>query len=144
MWQVKVWKSPICWRAHRTSWTWRREAASSGGGTLLTTLRFAFKPFKNNISIHLNCISRGFSSRETYMCWKSIFVRESGFGQLQTVLYLHSSTNAPSHKFHCTNKFQKGVRISPLDIMHSLADDVSQNLYIHEVNPQKIIKLMSR
>ena len=58
--QVKVWKSPICWRVLRTSSTWRRAAASSGGATLLITLRFVCKiaieifwPFFSN---HKSCI----------------------------------------------------------------------------------------
>ena len=100
--QVKVWKSPICWRAHRTSWTWRRGAVSSGGATLLTTLRLA-STIQNYIFIFWKKCSwrqnvfllpgnwivsnlcpnlkwywtRGLSSRD--MCWKSIFVREAGF-----------------------------------------------------------------
>ena len=106
-----------------------------------------YSKVRPNIFIYF--LLRGFSSSDTYMCWKSIFVRESGFGRLQTLLYLHSSTNAPSHKFYCTNKFEKGVNgrcasqkfstfiISPLD-MHSLTDDGSQNHYIYEMNPQKI------
>ena len=67
MWQVKVWKSPICWRAHRTSWTWRREAASSGGGTLLTTLRFLQTLHNNIIHSFELYLKRLFLQRNIYV-----------------------------------------------------------------------------
>ena len=74
---MKVWKSPICWRVPRTSSTWRRAAASSGGETLLIILRFVcqiaikiFLPFFSNYRRSLKgyWIKRIFLRKFSYLC----------------------------------------------------------------------------